>query len=150
MSTHWNLDAADRLKQASETADIIKEWETKYPATPVVITGDFNTREVEQPIKTFLSESGFLDTKVVAQERGVVCNTSHLGNGIFSGTKVKSNPNHWLRGRISFNAGKVITPTSIDHIFTSATVKTLFYDTPVDDDALNASDHLPIYCDLQF
>ncbi len=150
MSTHWNVSDSGRVAQASETATIIKKWEKKYPSTPIAISGDFNANESEESITTFLSESGFLDTKETAETRGLVCRTIHRGNGMTNGGKDLNNPEHWYRGRISFTAEQVVATECIDHIFTSTSVKTLFYDTPLDDDSLNSSDHLPIYCDLQF
>ena len=101
-------------------------------------------------ITTFLSESGFTDTKEAAETKGLICKTIHRGNGMTTGVKDLNNPNQWYRGRVSFFAEQILTTECIDHIFTSSTVKTLFYDTPLDDDALNSSDHLPIYCDLMF
>ena len=148
-STHWNLEEAPRVKQASETAAIIKTWQDKYPNTPIMSTGDFNANDSSSPITTFISESGMYDTKS-AETVGLLCKTTHIGNGMRVGASNTSNPLHWLRGPISFLATNVQTEECIDHIFATTDVKSLYATTIVDTDALNASDHCPIISDLQF
>ena len=135
-STHWDLTEDARVSQANEMAAILKTWEEKYPDTPIMISGDFNAKDSTSPITTFIDASGFKDTKDAAT-KGLICDNYHIG------------PN-FERGRISFTSERVLTTESIDHIFVSQSVESLFYNTALDDDALNGSDHLPIYCDLKF
>lgn len=150
MSTHWCLTLEGKKNNASEVASIVKEWEAKYPGCPVLVSGDFNSVDGSEPDVIFLRESGYLEPRETAEKVGLRCKTYHIGNCMFTGSKVVGNPLHWLRGRISIPHTIVSGYNTIDHIYTSPDVRTLYYDTIIDDDASNASDHLPIYCDFQF
>ena len=148
-STHWELSENLRVKNAEETAKLLKEWEDEYPNVPIIATGDYNAYDDQQAAPTFLSETGYLDTKN-AENTGIVCKTTHIGNGMLVGDKDTKNPEHWLRGPVSFLPAHIEQTTCIDHIYTTTDVTALYYDTVVDSVALSASDHCPIYCDLQF
>ena len=148
-STHWDLKEPQRVLQATEFAGMIKSLEEKYPNTPIMSCGDYNAYDSQSPITTFISESGMYDSKN-AETKGIICNTSHLGNGMRIGDRVTTNADHWLRGPISFLATNVQKEECIDHIFATTNAKSLYATTIVDEDALNASDHCPIISDLQF
>ena len=45
--------------------------------------------------------------------------------------------------------GLVRTSYCIDHLLLTEDAEALYYDTVHDDDALSASDHMPIYCDIR-
>ena len=141
MSTHFNTTDWQTNRNGTELAEYIKTWEDKYPTYPILVCGDFNANEGTTPITNFVNGSGFLETKETALTKGLICRTYHKGNGFDSSV---------TRARDSFSPDHVKTTESIDHIFSSTSVETLWYDTVVDDDALNASDHLPIYCDVIF
>ena len=134
-STHWYLEEPKRILQASDMARILKGWEEKYPGVPLMSNGDFNAKDSFQAIKTYISETGYFDTKN-AKEKGLVCDTYHGWIG--------------TNNTYSYGPQNIMTTESIDHIFASSNVESLYYDTVVDKDALCASDHCPIYCDLKF
>ena len=60
------------------------------------------------------------------------------------------NPNHVYRGPSTFSSANILMGTCIDHIFATNDVTSLYHSLIIDEDALNASDHAPIYSDLQF
>ena len=128
---------------------LIDEWRTKYPGAPLVMSGDYNALDSEESIITILRDNNLTDSKN-ANATGTVCGTFHLGNGMFNGTRNPIVPEHWLRGRTSVTPDNVKTTECIDHILLSSEIESLYYDTVHDDDALDSSDHMPIYCDLKF
>lgn len=148
-STHWNLDQKTRIKQAKELADFIQSVKDSYDLDDIAIfaTGDYNSREGTTEYETFLRESGMTDSKYTAKESGLMCYTVHRGDG--GGSEKDHNSSYWLRGPISFREKNTETIKSIDHIFTSGSVENLYHDTIIDEDALNASDHLPIFVDAK-
>ena len=149
-STHWDLEETCRLTQATELINIIGEWQVKYPNLPVVMTGDFNTREETGSYNKVLESNLFNDTKIDAVTKGIIGNTIHLGTPMRTGDRVYSNPDHVFRGVKTFSSLNILNETSIDHIFASKDVTSLYHSIIVDEDALNASDHCPIYSDLRF
>ena len=149
-STHWDLEETCRVKQASQHVDIVNEWQAKYPNLPVIMTGDFNTREDTDSYNKIMQKGGYVDTKLSAQTKGIICNTIHLGTPMRVGDKVYTNPNHVFRGPASFSSLNILNETSIDHIFATTDVTSLYHSVIIDEDALGASDHCPIYSDLKF
>ena len=135
-STHWNLNEPDRVKQASEMSVILDAWEAKYPDLPVISTGDFNASDGGDAISKYIEETGYSDAKN-ANEVGLLCNTYH-GYG-----------EHGYN-QYSFGPSQINTTESIDHIFISSNVTSLYYSVIADIDALNGSDHCPIYADINW
>ena len=64
--------------------------------------------------------------------------------------KYYKNPDHIYRGPSTFSSANILMGTCIDHIFATKDVTSLYHSLIIDEDALNASDHAPIYSDLQF
>ena len=71
-----------------------------------------------------------------------------IGSGMRVGEKDVTNPDHWIRGPFSFCLTNMKNKETLDHIFATDLVNSLYFSAIVDRDALNASDHCPIYCDL--
>ena len=149
-STHWDLTETNRIIQASDLVGKLKKWEEKYPDLPLVMTGDFNTREETTSYNTFMNEGDYIDTKLEAQEKGIIGNSVHLGTPMRTSDRDYKNPNHIYRGPATFSSANILMGTCIDHIFATTDVTSLYHSLIIDEDALNASDHAPIYSDLQF
>lgn len=80
----------------------------------------------------------------------IIANTSHLGTPMRTGDRNYKDPNHTFRGSASFSSKNITTNTCIDHIFATTDITSLYYSVIIDEDALSASDHAPIYSDLKF
>ncbi len=145
-STHWELTSDLRVCEAIELAGIVTMLQTLFKV-PIFCTGDYNAREGSSEYYAFAQISGFNSTKYAAKERGLVCNSAHLGDGTGSAEDFSSG--YWKLGPESFRQSHINTATTIDHIFASPEAEILYYDTVTDDDALNASDHCPIYADVK-
>ena len=147
MSTHWCLSEKDRNANAVETLAKISEWQEKYPTSPIIIGADFNAFESEDSIISMTDNTGLFDTKN-ADSTGIICNGYHIGNGMRVEDKDVTNPDHWIRGPFSFCLSNMKNKETLDHVFATDAVSSLYFSAIVDSDALNASDHCPIYCDL--
>ncbi len=148
-STHWDLTEEQRLAQANGMKSLIDGWRTRYPNIPLVMSGDYNAPDSESSLVTLIRDNNLTDSKN-AIATGLVCSTFHLGNGMFEGSRNAAIAAHWLRGRVSVTPQNVTTTECIDHILLSSGIESLYYDTIHDEEALDASDHMPIYCDLRF
>ena len=119
---------ADNYKRNFE--DLIKltkiELE-KYNTLPVIMAGDFNTREQADTYTWFINETGVKDAKYEADKIERAYST-FIGwpNGIFR------------EGNSS----------CIDHIFVNNNASVKLFDTVIDHDVEKASDHIPIYADI--
>lgn len=144
-STHWDLTSERRVHQAIEMSGILAILEAYYKL-PMFCTGDYNTRENGNEYHVFTEITGMKDGKFAAEKKGLVASTSHLGDG--TGTAEDYTSGYWKLGTVSYRQGQINTAQSIDHIFASPDASVLYYDTVVDEAALNASDHCPIYIDV--
>ena len=144
-STHWDLTSERRVAEAIEMTGILKILE-EYYKLPMFCTGDYNSREPSNEYYTFTQCSGFKSSKYAAKERGLVASSSHLGDG--TGTADDFNSGYWKLGTVSYRQKAINTIQTIDHIFASPDANILYYDTVVDAAALEASDHCPIYIDI--
>lgn len=144
-STHWSLTQEKREEQAVKCAAATRALGLFFRA-PVISTGDFNANDGTVEINKFLQASRLADTKLAAKSRGLACNTYHLGDG--TGSSDDHSSGYYALGRASFRTGKINTGLSIDHIFVSPDIATLYYDTVADSVSLEASDHCPIFADL--
>ena len=149
-STHWDLTEEMRIKQASELVQKLKVWEAKYPELPLLMTGDFNTREETTSYSTFMTEGSYIDTKWEALDTGITGNSIHLGTPMRTGDRNYKNPDHIYRGSASLSSANLLNNTCIDHIFATSDVTSLYHSLIIDEDALGASDHAPIYSDVRF
>lgn len=148
-STHWNLDQKNRIKQAKEMAEVINTIKDSYGLEDIAVfaAGDYNTNEFTTEYETLVAKTGFKSAKYTAKEKGLICKTFHRGDG--GGDKKDYKSSYYLLGPVSFRENNMETIKTIDHILTSRLVETLYYDTVVDADTLNASDHCPIYIDAK-
>ncbi|MBO5328105.1 MAG: endonuclease/exonuclease/phosphatase family protein, partial [Clostridia bacterium] len=147
-STHWALSVGERLDQAEGMKSVIDAWKAKYPNVPFMMSGDYNANDSEISITTLMEQNNLLDSKN-AKVTGTVCRTGHISNGMLTVSRDPSIASHWILGRESVTSTQLKTIECIDHILISEGVESLYYDT-IHDDALDASDHMPIYCDLKF
>ncbi len=150
VSSHWNhLDSSKpdtptrEQEQAIETANVYKELEEKY-GCPIIAVGDMNQIDSHQSIKTLEDESGFKDAKYTAKSRGICCDTYHIGNGD------TTEPGKWFRGIDSVLLELINTDEARDHIYLSQNSESAYYTTVTTEDALNSSDHMPIFADVAF
>ncbi|MBQ7957929.1 MAG: InlB B-repeat-containing protein [Clostridia bacterium] len=143
--THFDLTSDRRVHQAIEIAGLLKILGHKYNL-PMFCTGDYNMREDTPEYYTFSQLTSFESSKFCAKERGLVASTSHLGDGTGSADDYTSG--YWKLGTVSYRQKEINTYKSIDHIFTNCPEQVLYYDTVVDETALEASDHCPIYADI--
>ncbi len=128
VSTHWDVHACNRVPQAEYMAGIVRALKAKF-ACSVITTGDFNAKEDSNAFKTFIRSSGHKETKYACDEAINNCFTGH-NVGIFEPQQ---------EGTLS-----------IDHITTTPDMSVLHYETLVNEDIVNVSDHYPIYVDLKF
>ena len=143
-STHWDLTSERRVAEAIEMGGILKILEQWYKI-PMFCTGDYNAREVSDEYKTFVECTSFKSSKFCAENRGLVASSSHLGDG--TGTAEDYSSGYWKLGVASYRQKCINTINTIDHIFASPDANVLYYDTVIDETALEASDHCPIYID---
>ncbi len=144
-STHWDLTSERRVAQAVEMSLLLHFIELKYHL-PIFCTGDFNSRENLEEYSTFTKLTKYESAKYSSEKKGLVSATSHLGDGTGSADDYQSG--YWKLGKVSFRQKEINTPYSIDHIFVYPGTRVLYYDTIVDEAALEASDHCPIYADI--
>ena len=146
-STHWSLEDDMSIKQAPELWAKVKELTEKYNV-PVICTGDFNSNDADYITQTggksslvkFYADSDYIEVKYNAKSVGLVCQTLHKGDGV---THTKGE-----LGIKSFIDIKINQTNCVDHIMSPSDLIPTYYDTVVDEDALNASDHCPIYADF--
>ena len=127
-STHWDTGSyPDRIQvQANEMAAIVKQIQNKYQV-PIFNTGDYNTKEDSSLFISFLAQSGFVDSRGVAEHIGDEGSTYHappLGEAPGSGG-------------------------AIDHITVPKDLEIAYYTRLIDELILDASDHCPIYIDVK-
>ena len=98
----------------------------KYKDLPVIMTGDFNTREQAAMYKTFMEATGVKDAKY---EADVLVRDYCTYSG-------------WQKAPIKGNA------SCIDHIFVNDKTDIKLFNVVIDHDVANTSDHIPIYADI--
>lgn len=146
MSTHWDaLATSNTLNEGTNpesAATRVQSLQTEYPNVPIITAGDYNQETKLTSITTrYADVTGLKLTYADALMSGFVgvC----WGQGYGTSTD----------GDISWNVNKFeneLDYTGIDHIFVSPSIKTLYFDTVINEYALNSSDHLPVYADLSF
>lgn len=98
----------------------------KYKDLPVIMTGDFNTKEQSQMYTKFMTTVGVKDAKYEADKLVREYST-------YSGWQKDPKP------------GKA---SCIDHIFVNAKTDVKLFNVVIDHDVKNTSDHIPIYADI--
>ena len=115
-------------RQMSKFTDYAQYILEEYSDMPIIMTGDFNTREQSEYYTHFLSDTGVKDAKYEAENLLRNYNT-------FAGFNKKA---------VEGNAN------CIDHIFINSNLSVLNFDVVVDDGVEKVSDHVPIYADIIF
>ncbi len=114
---------------ARNFADLLKladaEME-KHKDLPVIMTGDFNTKEQSAMYKSFMDAAGVKDAKY---EADVLVRDYCTYSG-------------WQKAPIKGNAN------CIDHIFVNDKADVKLFNVVIDHDVPNTSDHIPIYADI--
>ncbi len=132
-NTHFNANHTTaeaenitRVAQATEMLAKIKNLIAKYDC-PVFSTGDYNCPKGSDPYNVLFSEGIYKAARDDAAERGNHVRSTH---GV--GSKPSSDPSG-----------------SIDHIFYTGNVSTLYFTTLISQPDLNVSDHCPIFADFK-
>ena len=141
-STHYwyksNGGESDFIRKVNsmQLLNCIATLKKKYPF-PVVGGGDFNCRTNSTALQT-LRQAGYASAQSVAPE--ATCASSHHGDPVRDAAGV-------YRGKVR---AKENTPaTSIDHLFLEVSCILPLRETVIlDQDALDVSDHSPIYLDF--
>ena len=144
-STHFDLTSDRRVHQAIEMSGLVRIIESIFKI-PVYCTGDFNMREDSEEYMTFMEMLSYKSAKYASEKKGLVAVTTHLGDGTGSADDYTSG--YYKLGKVSYRQSKINSIKSIDHIFVPEETRVLYYDTIVDETALEASDHCPIYADI--
>lgn len=141
MSTHfwWKVIGdpehdALRVSNARQLNECGKNIKEKY-GCPVIAFGDFNSY-VSSPCMQFLYENGWRETQDCAKIADKV--STHHGDPV--------------RGEDGFYHGKPTangSERSIDHIIFLGDVDPLLFRVVEDQDALDATDHSPIFADFE-
>lgn len=114
---------------ARNFADLLKLADVeleKYKDLPVIMTGDFNTKEQSAMYKTFMDTAGVKDAKY---EADVLVRDYCTYSG-------------WQKAPKAGNA------SCIDHIFVNDKTDVKLFNVVIDHDVPNTSDHIPIYADI--
>ena len=132
-NTHPAPHAEHYADHIDELIRIKTEEFKKYENLPIIMTGDFNTRESQSQYNQILSSLGMTDARY---DEGVelvrdVCTYTSLPSGeAVGGTVTQANNNN------------------IDHIFINDKLGSLLFNVVIDHNVVNISDHLPVYADL--
>lgn len=138
----WMSDEKGRTARIGNTEQLLSlvgGLAKQYPV-PVVITGDFNCITDEPPIIKLLA-SGFAETRLCALETGVPYRSHHACPEIDT-----TCPERVCYPRGHMPDGDI--DKSLDHIFVSQGVDVHRYQTVVDDEALQSSDHCPLLVEI--
>lgn len=127
INTHWDLSAnlSARTSQATEMAELVNTLKAKYNC-PVITTGDYNTRASDTQFELYTTNASLFDARLTANTVNRACKTNHT----------LATPSDLADGE------------AIDHIFGSSEIEFLFYNVLVDQLLIDASDHYPIYVDI--
>lgn len=135
---YWTGDdpgRAARVSNAGELLSLMFEVSAKYPL-PAIFTGDFNCRSDEPPIDV-LRKFGLIESRYDAKE-------SSPWRSHHAYPKYDFERNEFISGTCPTREAE----RSIDHILSKGDIKAEVFVTVVDSEALDSSDHCPIYCDF--
>lgn len=141
MHYFWTDDDPGREARISNSREMLALYgklAEKYPY-PVVLTGDFNCCTHEPPIQAILG-ADFREARLCAEEPVISLRSFHEYPTIDD-----ADPEH-----ITY-AGHMPDEEidkSIDHVFVGKGIAVKHYQTVVDSEALEASDHCPLIVDL--
>ena len=105
---------------------LVGEEMKKHEGLPIIMTGDFNTKEQADTYSEFMAAAGVKDAKYEAEIlRRDYCTARPWGGEILAG-----------------NAA------CIDHLFVNDAARVLLYNVVIGHNVAAASDHIPIYADI--
>ena len=78
VSTHWDVQAANRPQHAQEMTELVNGLRQKYPTLPIFTTGDFNAKESAQIYQTYLSATSQTDARTSAGKVGYSIGTEAI------------------------------------------------------------------------
>ena len=117
---NYARNMSDLTAFAAETAQ-------KYAGLPIIMAGDFNTPEQSELYREFMQAAGVRDAKYEAGVMIRSCST-------FFGYQVPPDPGD--------------TELCVDHLFVGRNVDVRLYNAVIGHDVQNASDHIPVYMDI--
>lgn len=125
-----------RAKNASQLSDIVKGIENRF-SCPVFALGDMNCNRQHRVFKDVYEKAGFCHFYDLAEKKDDIC-TIH-GNPV-------ADENGFYHGKPSVKDMN----SSIDHIIgTHGGYKVLQYRLVTEQYALDATDHYPVYADIE-
>ncbi len=141
INTHyfWTADnngRSTRICNSGELLGVYWSLTRQYVNCPVVFTGDFNCRSYEPPIKA-LTYYGLREARYEAEEKSPY--RSHHAYPTYH-----EDGDHYDSGVMPSKQPE----ESIDHILIAGFCDIPQFVTVVDPEALDASDHCPIFCDF--
>lgn len=148
MGTHWSpaTSASTELEvnNPERAAERVKALKNTYPSVPIITAGDYNQSPRLKSVTTRYAEPAELK----------LCQTDALMRGFVGvcwphadAVSLEQNINSFTLPLSTNQTGY----ETIDHIFVSDDIQTLYFDTVLNEYALdNSSDHLPVYADLTF
>ena len=130
-STHWDISTHpdERVLQAKENGVLTSGLISKY-GLPIFACGDYNRNETTSEFTGFIAATGMKDSKLTALASGL----AERG------------------GKSTHTVGQPVSGSSdgsvcIDHIVCTPDVEIKYYTTVIDDEAIDSSDHCPIFVD---
>ena len=132
-TTHWHpTDDAIKDKEAAALAETVVRMRRENGNLPVFCTGDYNTGHGTTRYQNFMTNSGLLDTFNLAKASGTTVNEVN-GNGT-PGMK---------RGERHYSS-------NVDHIFCESYVTVGRFESILENQITNLSDHAPRYADVSW
>ena len=120
-------DPENYARNMSSLTAFAAETAGKYAGLPIIIAGDFNTPEDSELYLALMDEAGVRDAKYEAAVLVRNCST-------FFGYQVAPDPEN--------------TDLCVDHLFVNDRVDVRLFNEVIGHDVQNASDHIPIYIDI--
>ena len=120
-------DPENYARNMSKLTAFAAETAGKYAGLPIIIAGDFNTPEDSELYLALMDEAGVRDAKYEAAVLVRNCST-------FFGYQVAPDPEN--------------TDLCVDHFFVNDQVDVRLFNEVIGHDVQNASDHIPIYIDI--
>ena len=120
-------DPENYARNMSSLTAFAAETAGKYAGLPIIIAGDFNTPEDSELYLALMDEAGVRDAKYEAAVLVRNCST-------FFGYQVAPDPEN--------------TDLCVDHLFVNDQVDVRLFNEVIGHDVQNASDHIPIYIDI--
>lgn len=120
-------DPENYARNMSKLTAFAAETAGKYAGLPIIIAGDFNTPEDSELYLALMDEAGVRDAKYEAAVLVRNCST-------FFGYQVAPDPEN--------------TDLCVDHLFVNDRVDVRLFNEVIGHNVQNASDHIPIYIDI--